>query len=354
VTAEDVVAQAGRCTAIRQEIREVEQTLDDISDSEPLSTDGDYKSNFALAESSLEVTSSASDIEDDYFNTEYAVFSNRLQKLLRRLAQVKKQVSKKREAASQNARNSAKSKPLSDSKAGDAAENVRAITLQQLQEARKAERAKARELRRMRLLAQHGATLDAPKPKKKKKKVTSDDEAFEEDYDSDQEQKRVSPNDISEILAGLKLTGHFKKLTYFQRWKLKIYNWEQVVKGSENVVAALQARIAKCSTLLETLDAELKANPKADLDLQIARTKNKIVVLEGRVAANNEEVAAVWNKINARLQKLQKRLEVTPGKTRITRKLNQTEQLRVALLTAFYPEQLPKPKPKPVDSDEED
>jgi hypothetical protein len=346
ITVEDVTAQEKRCHYYRQRIRDVEDLAEQISGSDPLSSDVEYTANIAypvyLSGDSLEITSSADDIHDEYKNTPYHIVTMRLKKLILRLQQAKDATTEKKRVRTE--RYATFGEPDRNSR------EERILTLQTEKARRQAERRTLRKNRRLRMLAQHGAQLDEKKKVKVVVKNPDDEEEEVQDSDEGVETKKVEPDSIEGVralLAGER--GHFVKLTYKQRWKLKIDEWKQWKDTYEERKKLLEDRQEKA------LQAEANFEAKDDAEAEAATEQNarKIAVLRSRLDLLNQRTEAITAKIDNRLQLLQARAARTPGRTVLTRKLADTTAEHTYLLGQFYPERLPK-EPVKKGSDDDD
>jgi len=336
LTAEDIQAQKNRCHFFRDQIRALEEKLQEVSESEPLSEDMNYApqvgSPVLLSDDSLEITSSASDIEDEYKNTEYCVVARRLSKLIPR---------KNSLASKLSAQQSKPPKPANDTK-----DDARRLTMRTEKDRRRRERRQLVAERRTRMLAQQGAQLEENKvaQKKKVKKKADDDEPEPEPEEEGDSKKKKDPDSIEEIRALLAgPLGHFVKLTYKQRWRLKSSGWKAWKDLFAERHAHLEERLA--GAVAAEQDAKGPDAKKA------ARNKR---VLTLRAAVLKQTDAKITAAIDARLAKLEARAKHVPGRTVLTKKLAETNAEKLYLLGQFYPERLPKvEKKKNEDEDEE-
>jgi hypothetical protein len=163
--AADIRAQETRCHVFRDECETLDHQLLDVSDSDPLSGDMNFPSHLCnpveLSDSSLDITSSASDINDEYSNTQYYLVTMRLAKLIRRKYKLETKLLETTGRARDRKRSA---KPEKDEE--------RKITIFTEKSRRRTERHTLIQNRKLRMLAVHGAQLDEKKVvvvKKKKK-----------------------------------------------------------------------------------------------------------------------------------------------------------------------------------------
>jgi hypothetical protein len=362
VTGADLEAQQSRIQVIRKEIRGLEQQMESISDSEVVSTDDAYvfATPVGLSDSSPEVTSSASEDSNEYRNTEYCVLAARLRKMIALRERTQNRLARNAVAAQTRAAARAKFSDtfgnvfLDDPKGREAA-RLRAARLAHLQSVRKTQRLQRQYERRMRMLAHQGATLDVKKAAKKvtKKNVSDDEEEPAAEDDEENKKKEPEPNDIEAVLKKL-ASNPFRSLNYIQRCKLKQHGWNRIVKTFERRTAELKQRLEKAGGEVERLVEVQQQAPNLVTDRELEINRSKVAVLTARLQKAEAQNAATWNKINDRIRNINDKLKVDASRTRVSRKLAVTELLRVALLTDFYPEQLPPPPAKSTgESDEE-
>lgn len=339
LTVGDVDAQNRRCQFYRLQLASVEDQVNEVSESDPLSGDLDFPPHLTnpvcLSDSSLEISSSASDITDEYRNTQYALVASRLAKLIAK----KNQTTQRLQAKSNRVRErKAKAKPP---KASDE-ERMAMIATEKL--SRRKQRNMLTQNRRLRLLAHHGAQLDEVKQVKKKKVAKDDDEEEEpepEPDDDDEEGKKKDPNSIEEVrLLFTTDKGYFVKLNYLQRWRLKIDEWKQWKLSFAEKQALLEERVSD-------------ATRQEDNERDPAKGARRVAVLRHRLSELKRQDEAVTNKIDDRIAKLEAREKLVPGKTVMTRKLASTKAERLYLLGQFYPERLPKVEEKKEDDDDD-
>jgi hypothetical protein len=362
VTTADLEAQQNRIRDIRQEIRGLEQQMEGVSDSEVVSTDDAYvfARPVGLSDSSPEVTSSASEDSNEYRNTEYCVLAARVKKMIALRERTQSRLARNAVAAQTRAAARAKfsdtfGNVFLDDPEGREAARLRAARLAHLQSARKAERVQRQYERRMRMLAHQGATLDVKTATKKvaKKNGSDDEEEPVMEEDEENKKKEPEPNDIEAVLKKL-AENPFRSLNYIQRWKLKQHGWNRIVKTFERRTAELKQRLEKAGGEGDRLVEVQQQEPNLVTDRELEINRSKVVVLTARLAKAEAENAATWNKINDRIRKINGKLKLDASRTRVNRKLAVTELLRTALLTDFYPEQLPPPPAKSTgESDEE-
>lgn len=351
VTKADIKAQERRCQFYRNRIAEIEENLLEVEGDEPLDSDIQYDSTLGnpveLSDSSLEITSSADDINHEYKNTNVAVIAARLQKLIKKRKYLSARLRAKKGLASSS----------TPSKDNTPAGKARAFAIATERERQRRDRRALIQARRLRMLAQHGAELDVPfeQPKPPEKKDDDDDEPDDDD-DDEEGKSKPDPNSIEmvrELLSGP--TGQFVKLNYVQRWKLKINGWKEWKNAFEARIALNENRKAKVEAVVKAMDDALLAGDEklAESLGNEQRNARKIEVLNARIARLRAKNDAITKKIDARLAKLEARCLLVPGKTRLSKKLALSEALKLDLLTEFYPERLPPP-PAPKEEDDED
>ena len=324
----DITAQKRRLQFYRNKLLTVENGINEVSESDPLSGDLDLPSHLGnpvdLSASSLEITSSASDITDEYLNTEYALVAARLAKLIAKGSELTASLATKTAKARARAAK-AKAKP-------EEKEAERQLAISTEKARRRTERRALSYDRRLRLLANQDAELDEVKVVKIKLPLAEGEEEEPEPEDDEDEEgaKKKDPYSIEEVkllVTGEK--GYFVKLNYTQRWRLKVDSWKQW----KNLYAEKEA-------LLEELHS--KAIAREDDEVDSVKGAKRVAVLRSRLTKLRKSDEAITSKIDNRIAKLEKREKHVPGKTVLNKKLQKATAEKLYLFGQFYPDRLPK------------
>ena len=157
-----------------------------------------------------------------------------------------------------------------------------------------------------------------------------------------EEKKKKNHQKIKQLCKVLIETNHYKKLSYIQRWRLKVYQWGQKIKLTEKYIPLLSSKIENLTKKITKEEEIIKKDPQQDLDLSIAISKQKLLNYNKKLQFYQEMKKNTWNKINIRLQTLttKQNQQENYKKTYLSKQYKKVKLLKEILIQEFYPEQL--------------